>query len=372
MTAQHPKLLLGTHKGLLMMERSGREWAVTQTAFPGIGVSYAFRDPRTGTLWAALDTDHWGSKLRRSEDGGVTWEEVIMPTYPEGETVPGDPFSASTEPKPARLSYIWLIAPGGADQPQRLYLGTEPGGLFASDDGGKTFDLVRGLWDHPSRQTDWFGGGRPYPGVHSMIIDPADSHHQWVAISVAGVFETTDDGQTWVPRNRGLIAEYLPNPYPEVGHDPHLLAASPANLQVMMQQNHVGIFRSEDAGRNWDCVSQEGGPARFGFPILMDEQDPDTAWVFPAVSDEQRIAVDGALCVSRTQDGGRTWQALRRGLPQHNCYDYPLRHAADLHGSHLAFGTTSGNLFFSPDKGETWECLGTNFPLFYSVRFDKA
>ncbi len=354
-------LLLGTHKGLLILERNGRAWQVTRHAFPGVGVSYAFKDARTGTLWAGLDTDHWGSKLQRSLDGGATWQEVPLPKFPEGAQLGNG--------QPAALSYIWLVAPGGLDQPQRLYLGTEPGGLFVSDDGGQSFELVQGLWNHPSRLTDWFGGGRSQPGIHSLLIDPHDSNHLWAGISVAGVFESRDGGQNWVPRNSGLVAEWLPDPAAEVGHDPHLLAASPANPQVLMQQNHSGIYRSEDGGLSWRAVMEENGPANFGFPILMDESDPDTAWVFPAVSDEQRIAINGALCVCRTRDGGRSWQALRNGLPQHNCYDYALRHAADRHGSTLAFGTTSGNLYLSEDYGENWECLGMSFPMFYSLRF---
>ncbi|GAP12595.1 protein containg BNR/Asp-box repeat [Longilinea arvoryzae] len=354
-------LLLGTRKGLLMLEHSAGAWKTVRHAFPGLTVSYSFRDPRSEAIWAALDTGHWGPKLQRSQDGGQTWEEVELPKYPAGAEL-GDG-------TPASLSYIWLVAPGGSDQPRRLYLGTEPGGLFISNDGGDHFELVESLWNHPSRKTQWFGGGRPQPGIHSILVDPRDSNHVWVAISVAGVFESWDGGKSWTPRNKGLRADWLPDPTPEVGFDTHLLAANRANPQVMMQQNHVGIYRSEDGGQNWQAAMQENGPARFGFPILMDDGNPDLAWVFPAKSDEQRMAIDEALCVCRTSDGGRSWQTLREGLPQKNCYDYALRHAADRAGKDLVFGTNSGNLFLSEDDGEHWECLGTNYPLIYSARF---
>ena len=228
--------------------------------------------------------------------------------------------------------------------------------------------MVRGLWDHPTR-SGWFGGGRDRPGLCALVIDPRDSDHLYADISVGGVYESHDAGQSWAPRNQGLKACYLPDPHPEVGHDPHFLVASPSNPDVLWQQNHCGVFRSTDGGQSWADISQPGGPVYFGFPIVVDEQDADTAWVAPAVSDEDRYAVDGALCIGRTEDGGESWTALRRGLPQSDCYDIVFRHALDLSGEQLAFGTTTGNLFISEDRGDNWECLGNHFPPIYSLRF---
>ena len=135
-------------------------------------------------------------------------------------------------------------------------------------------------------------------------------------VSVGGVYASEDGGQTWEGRNKGLVASYLPDPHAQYGHDPHCTVAAPANPQALWQQNHCGVFRSTDTGRNWADVSESDGPVGFGFPIVVDEQDPDTAWVAPGLSDDQRMAVGGALCISRTEDGGQTWTALRDGLPQ--------------------------------------------------------
>lgn len=355
------RLILGTRKGLLILERNGGGWNIACEAHRAIPVSYAATDPRTGVLWAGLDHGHWGPKLHRSRNMGVTWEEVAAPAYPDGEEI--------SEGKPAKLSYIWLIAPGAVDQPNRLYIGTEPGGLFQSDDGGDTFHLVTGLWNHPSRKSWWFGGGRDYAGVCSLVLDPRDSNHLWAGISVGGVFESRDGGQSWEGRNKGLVADFLPDPNSEFGHDPHFVVASPANPDVLWQQNHCGIFRSTDGGQNWENISQPGGPAYFGFAIAVDAHSPDTAWVVPAVDAEFRLAIDRALCVCRTEDGGKTWQTLRQGLPQGDCYDIVFRHALDISGDRLAFGTTTGNLYLSDDRGDTWRCLGHNFPPINSVRF---
>lgn len=360
MTA-HNMLLVGTRKGLVAYERSGDDWRITRRAFPGQPVSYAMHDPRSNTLWACLDHGHWGQKLHRSRDWGETWQEIAAPKYPEGAQI--------KEGTPAALRYLWCMAGGGDDRPERIYIGTEPGGLFRSDDGGDTFEIVTSLWDHPSRMTQWFGGGRDHPGIHSVVVDPRDSSHVFVGISCAGVFETTDDGASWAPANKGLTADFLPDPNVEVGHDPHLLVAAPTDPDKLWQQNHMGIFRSVDGSKSWQACSREGETAHFGFAIAVDETNSETAWVVPATSDGERMSVAGALCVCRTDDGGASWTTLTAGLPQHDSYDIVFRHGLDVSGNTLAFGSTTGNLFISGDRGDSWTTLSNYLAPIYSVRF---
>ncbi len=356
------KLLVGTRKGLLIMSRDGADWAIESACFEGIAVPYAMRDPRTDTLWVSLDHGHWGGKLQRSRDGGATWQEVAAPKYPAGATVPPD-FTT-----PAATSYIWLIEPGGADEPQRLYVGTEPGGLFVSDDGGDSFQLMESLWHHPTNK-HWFGAGRDHPGCCSIVVDPRDSRHLIAGISVGGVYVSHDAGETWQARNRGLFADYLPDPHHDYGHDPHIILASPSNPDVLWQQNHCGIYRSENGGLQWQDISENDGPAGFGFALALDAADEAVAWVAPAVSAEYRVPVDRAIRICRTEDGGRTWQDLRAGLPQENAYDLIFRHALDNSGDSLAFGTTAGNFYVSDDRGDNWRCIAHNLAVVYSVRF---
>ena len=362
----HKKLLVGTRKGLLIMSRNGAansEWQVESAHFEAIPVVYAFRDPRTDIIWASLDHGHWGGKLHRSRDGGASWEEVEAPKYPEGDSVPPD-FSV-----PAKTNYIWLVEPGGVDERNRLYLGTDPGGLFVSDDGGDSFQLVDTLWRHPSN-THWFGAGRDHPGTVAIQVDPRDSRHLTIGISVGGVYVSRDGGESWEARNRGLYADYLPDPLHEHGHDPHIILASPSNPDVLWQQNHCGIFRSENGGIQWrDISDKNGGPAGFGFALAVDDEDERVAWVAPAVSAEYRVPVDRQLVICRTEDGGESWQDLRSGLPQEHCYDLVFRHALDKNGDTLAFGTTAGNFYVSDDRGDNWRCLTHNLAVVYSVRF---
>ncbi len=357
------KVLVGTRKGLLILRRDAAGWTVESAHFEAIPVVYAMQDPRDGSLWASLDHGHWGGKLQRSRDGGATWQEVEAPKYPEGATCPPE-FKT-----PATTSYIWIIEPGGADEPERLYIGTEPGGLFRSDDGGDSFQLVAPLWNHHSNK-HWFGGGREYPGVCAIQINPRDSRHITVGISVGGVYVSEDGGESWEARNRGLFADYLPDKYAEFGHDPHIILASPSNPDVLWQQNHCGLFRSEDGGRHWQSISDKsGGPADFGFALALDEKDERVAWMAPAVSAEYRVPVGRALVICRSEDGGQTWQDLRQGLPQQHCYDLVFRHALDKRADSLAFGTTAGNFYVSGDRGDSWRCIANNLAVVYSVRF---
>lgn len=359
-------MIVGTRKGLFILKNGRGGWKVWTYSHSASPVPYAFVDTRTGTLWASLDHGHWGSKLHRSRDLGKKWEEIPAPKYPKRARMKS---WADTRPVPAALRYIWIIAPGGEDQPDRMYLGTEPGGLFRSDDGGKTFDLVKTLWNHPSREKGWFGGGRDYPGIHSVIVDPRDSRRVLVAVSCAGVFETRDDGKTWAPRNKGMTADFLPDPKAEFGQDPHFVDYHPDHPDHLWMQNHCGIYRSTNGGKAWKPVSKKNKLPHFGFAIAVDETKPDTAWVVPAISDTHRIAVDGKMAVCRTTDGGKNWRAFRKGLPQKDCYDVTFRHALDNSYGTVAFGTTTGNLYVSANRGQSWEAVAHNLPPIYSVRF---
>jgi hypothetical protein len=370
------KVALGTRKGLLIVNVEGDTCRVEHEAFLGSHVSYVFFDQRSGHLFACLDDGHFGNKLFRwnkfseardqlpDAEAGEVWQELAMPAYPEGEKLPNG--------KDAVLTYQWAFAAGSDQQPGRLYLGTEPGGLFVSDDDGDHFELCRSLWDHSSRldeQLPWMGGGRDEAAIHSVCVDPRNHDRLLVGISVAGVFASDDGLNTWQPKNNGSRADFLPDPHVEVGHDPHLLVQCASSPDALWQQNHCGIFRSVDGAENWEFVSEseQEGPANFGFAVAVDPDNSDIAWVVPAVSDMNRIAVDRKLCVSRTEDGGKSWQALRHGLPQENCYDFAFRHCLQLDGEDLIFGTACGSLYLSRDRGDQWTTLGSHFPPVYCV-----
>ena len=386
-------ILLGTRKGTLLVDRDGGRWTPRPIAHAGMSISYAARDPRDGTLWAAMDHAHWGPKLSRSKDDGATWQHVTNLAYPKGARfieqhmpTPGTDVERPTTYKDAALLKVWVLAFGGANQPGTIHAGTLPGGLFTSRDGGESWELNRALWNHESRGGDLFAGdatsrnewggtpaavayGEFVPGIHSIAVDPRDADHILVAVSCAGVIETRDGGKTWHGRNEGMLNDYLPNPRAAWGHDPHFVTQCPGAPDWVWQQNHTGVFRSQDGARTWTRVSNKDVAVHFGFPIAVDDRDGKTAWVVPLKGDDERMAVGGELFVARTTDGGETWQTFREGLPQNHAYDVIYRHALDARGDRVCFGTTTGNLYVSEDRGESWRCAGNNLPPIHSVRF---
>ncbi|MEL6986195.1 MAG: sialidase family protein [Bacteroidota bacterium] len=343
------QIFVGTSKGLVVFNKNDN-WRVESIHFAGFPVTQFFIDRRNHTWWVGISHNHWGQKLHRSFDQGKSWEEVKTPKF----TVNYSPGQL------ARLNKIWTMESAGLQDSKGLWLGTEPGALFYSDDLGNHFELVESLWNHPSRQNQnqWFATGSKYPFLHSIQVNPRDENHLYVAISCAGVFESKDKGRSWTPKNSGLIAAYLPEPHVEIGHDPHLLLMAQKNPSVLWQQNHCGIFRSENGGQDWALVSDPNAIPHYGFPIAING-DGNEAWVIPAKSDEQRIPNQLQLKVFHTYDNGALWNDLSEGLPDNYAFDLVLRHAFKKHNDTLAFGTTNGNLYIK-ESVNAWKCITTN------------
>lgn len=364
---------VATRKGLFTLERGAGGWRIADLAFKGDNCTLVMHDPRTGHLLCALDHGHWGVKLHRSEDGGATWAEVGTPKYPE-KPEGWEPSTPPAEGRPPEwsLKLIWALSPGGADEPGVLWCGTLPGGLFRSEDGGDSWAINEPLWFDPRRE-EWFGGGADFPGIHSVCVDPRDSRHVVLGVSCGGAWRTRDGGATWDHAGPGMRAEFMPpeRQYDLNVQDPHILVQCPASPDHMWVQHHNGIFRSVDAGANWAEI-EDVEPSAFGFAAAVHPHDGDTAWFVPAIKDEKRIP-DGRVVVTRTRDGGRSFEQLTRGLPQEHAYDLVFRHALDVDesGDRLAFGSTTGSVWTSEDGGDSWQTVAEHLPPVYAVRFEK-
>ena len=359
-------VLVGTRKGAFFLRHAGGDWRIEGPHFFGQIVHHMMLDPRDGrTLLVAARTGHLGPTVFRSTDWGETWKEASAP--PAFRKVEGG----------RAVDHVFWLTPGHADEPGVWYAGSSPQGLFRTTDGGDTWAGVAGFNEH-EMYPKWTGGpedGTPDgPKLHSILVDPRDAGHLYLGMSSGGTFESTDRGESWRPLNAGISAEFLPEPDPEYGHDPHCIQLHPLAPDRLYQQNHCGIYRLDRPGERWtrigDAMPREIGD--IGFPIVLHPRDPDTAWVFPMDGTEvwPRTSIDGRPAAYRTTDAGATWERQDAGLPREQAWFTVKRQAMAADGADpvgLYFGTTSGEVWASDDEGASWRQIAAHLPHVYSV-----
>ncbi|MDB5597674.1 MAG: glycosyl hydrolase repeat-containing protein [Hyphomicrobiales bacterium] len=346
-------VLLGTKKGVFILrsDESRRSWTLDGPHCETWPIQHAIGDPATGMIYAGGGSEWFGPAVWKSSDGGRSWTHSRA----------GLAYEAGATP----IKTVWSLALRDSS----LYVGVEPAGLFRSDDAGETFKPMDGLQKHATRP-DWHPGGAGLI-LHSLVIDQDDPRAMWVGISAAGVFHSSDGGATWEPRNSGTRMDFMPEGqrYPEFGQCVHCLVQAPGSPRLY-QQNHCGMYRSDDGGRIWTSI-EAGLPSSFGFPAAVHPRDPNTLYLMPLNGDiNGRYMPDAKAAVWRTRDGGGSWQAMREGLPQESAFFGVLRQALatdTLDKAGIYFGTNSGSVFASCDEGETWTCIAQHLPMISSV-----
>jgi hypothetical protein len=348
-------ILAGTRKGLFIAQsRDRRNWHMSGPFLKGKDINHAAYDGRNGKIYATSNDAWFGSEFVWSDDLGKKWHSAK--TNPSFDSKSG-----------YKLERLWHIEPGPESEPKVVYLGVAPAALFKSNDLGKNWKEVTSLTKHSTRP-------RWHPGagglcLHSITFDPSNPKRFFVGISAVGVFRTEDGGKNWVTANRGTRAEFMPVKYPEFGQCVHKLLAAPSSPLLLFQQNHCGMYRSADAGVAWQEISK-GLPSDFGFPLAIHPRKPEFIYVIPLQGAEFRCPPQGKLAVYRSVNGGKTWKALARGLPQKRAFCSVYREGMSMDQGNPAgvyFGTNTGKIFASRNEGDSWFLLADNLPPVVSV-----
>ncbi len=374
-------LFIGTRKGGLIFssDETRQKWQVSDLLFKGWRVMHMRFDARDGRLHAAVVHDVYGPSLHYSDDFGQTWEQARQapsferssrsgrpPATPEEaqQAITGEYPSSS---KPEKVLKVWNITPGRDSQAGVLYAGVEPAALFISHDRGETWELSPALYDHPHRP-HWFPGAGGLC-LHTILLDPFNPQRMYVAISAAGIYRSDDGGLTWKACNKNVRADFIPDPSPEFGHCVHKAALHPSQPQVLFQQNHCGVYRSDHFADDWIDIGEGKLPSRFGFPLAVHPHEPQTLYLVLEESDEYRLSLDGHFAVWRSRDGGDTWQRLTDGLPE-RAHLVVLREAMatdTLDEAGVYVGTSTGQIFYSRESGDHWQLLSDYLPPLLSL-----
>jgi photosystem II stability/assembly factor-like uncharacterized protein len=380
-------VLAGTKKGAFILESDAtrKTWEVKGPFCEGRQTLHVTYDPATASIFAATaglggSGLYEGYAVKCPECGA----EPMQPCTADG--APMSDLHANRKPPTAvwrspdlgetwtssaegltygdggpRLEKVWHVEPAhGA-----LYAGAEPIGLFKSTDGGATWAHVAGLREHPSRPT--WGGGNGGECLHSIVVHPDDASQIWAGTSAAASFYTADGGKTWEPRNRNTRNFDEVNADNAVAGCVHHVVGALNGRSLLYQQNHFGVYRSDDGGVQWQDISA-GLPSDFGFPMAVLPNDHKSIYVIPL--GDSRFMPEGKAAVYRSRDGGDTWTRQDRGLPQGGAFCGVLREgmAVDaLQPAGVYFGTNTGEIFGSRDEGDSWDLVAGYLPAVLSV-----
>lgn len=371
MALRNIRILVSTRKGAFVLSSNSlrRSWKISDPIFLGNIVHHMVSDPRDERrILMAARTGHLGPTVFRSADAGKTWKEAANP--------PAFPKAREGE-KGLVVDHVFWLTPGHASESRVWYAGTSPQGLFRSEDHGNSWESVSGFNDHPMRRT-WTGGdqdGTPDgPKLHSILIDPRDPRHMYIGMSGGGVFESTNQGKDWKPLNRGCVADFLPNPDAEFGHDPHCVRLHPLMPDRLYQQNHCGIYRIDRPDNSWVRIGMKMPRVigDIGFPLVLHPRDPNSLWVFPmdGTAVWPRTSPGGKPSVYRSSDAGKTWIRQDQGLPKKDAWFTVKRQAMTIDHEKPAgiyFGTTSGEIWGSNNEGKSWNSMVRHLPHIYAL-----
>jgi len=373
-------VFVGTTKGgfIFSSDESRKVWQRSDIQFKSWNVMHIQIDPRDRRMHAATSHFVYGPTTHYSDDFGKSWiqaKQVPVLTRPSKSGRPASTVDEAFRSEggedikgnPEKMIKVWNITPGRDNEPNVLYAGAQPASFFISKDRGETWELNESLYDHPQR-AKWNPGAGGLT-LHTILLDPTDLKRMYIAVSAAGCYRTDDGGKTWAPFNKNVRADFMPDKFPEFGQCVHKMTMHPSKSNVIFQQNHCGVYRSDNMGEDWIDIGEGKLPARFGFPIAVHPTEARTIYIALEESDEFRMSVDGKFSVWRSRDAGDSWERMTKGLPE-KAHLVVLREAMGtdtFEDAGIYIGTNTGQLFYSRDSGDSWELMADYLPPIQSV-----
>jgi len=301
-----------TGDGFARLDEAGEAWTV-ELALSGSGAQCLAVDPADPeTVFVGLREDG----VRRSVDGGRTWTDCKLPD-------------------PAVFSLAVSAADGA------VYAGTEPSRLFRSDDGGESWSELDALLELPS-QPSWSFPPRPWTShVRWIAPSPHDPGLLLVGIELGGLMRSSDGGQSWQDHRPGAQ------------RDVHSLAWHPHTPGRAYEAGGGGAAFSTDAGENWQ-PADEGLDRHYSWSVTVEPSDPDCWYVSASTGPYAAHGRgDPQARIYRRRDG-EPWRPLAGGLPE------PLSampYALVATDGRLVAGLADGQLWESPDRGDSWTAM---------------
>jgi photosystem II stability/assembly factor-like uncharacterized protein len=342
-------VFVGTTEGGFSFEKGKTSWKKRGPFLKKESVSHYAYDKKSRTLYAATLTDG----VHLSKDMGKTWKPIN---------------------NGLAIRKIWTVAVSSHDS-NLLFAGSHYSHLFKSENKGKSWEDVESLYKVDGRK-DWgidWTFGTIGNCIHTVLVDPVDPNRIYFVSSLGGPFRSDDGGTKWERIRNGLLDFCTltddKRHIEEVHTCTHRLAFAPSNSDVIYQQNHCGVYRTDSNGDYWTDIST-GLPDRHGFPIaVLAKKNEESIFVTPAYQgkcDRHNSCILGDLEAYRSTDGGRNWEKRSNGLPQkvHTCV---LRHGMSSNSSGVFFGTTTGEVYGTLNDGDSWDTIAKSLPRIQGV-----
>jgi|TARA_Y100000310_G_scaffold277758_2_gene295753 ligand-binding sensor domain-containing protein len=291
-------------------------WGVWVSDDLGESWDFAFKGLYTECrIWALSSHDR---------EAGVVWagsDRGLLRQDPDGNAV--------HVPSPADDASIWAVAQSPSD-PNTILIGTHPGALYRSDDGGDSFRQL------PIELVD----SCPFigkPRVTRIRFDPIDEDTIWVSVEIDAIHRSRDGGKSWVKLDNGFR-------FPDI----HDLAVIDDNGRKLLAATAVGLYLSDDDGDTWTWHKLD---SEWQYCRGIKPKADDSAVVFLCNGDGPPGS-EGILW--RSDDHGESWQDANLG-PTNSTPWMVATHPED---PDLIFCCTNlGQIFRSTDGGDRWQKL---------------